>query len=141
MIAELLGPNDFTTDDEGSNNDNDDRDSCGEVKISRRKMKNIRQKRRSSQNTPKKKKKTVRSSSTARLAQPTFLIKDILSRDKQDQIGARRLVPSERKRQRAGTQKGEKNCWALPPLPILKSSDKILMDSEMVSDKVSELVL
>jgi hypothetical protein len=120
MISELLGPNDFTTDDEGSNNDNDDVDSSGEAKISRRTMKNIRQKRRSRQNTPKK--KTARDlprPSAARVAQPVFLIKDILALDKQEQIGTRRLVPSEPRPQKAEAEKSEKSLWVLPPIPIL----------------------
>jgi hypothetical protein len=143
MISELLGPNDFTTDDEGSNNDNDD--SCGEAKVSRRTMKNIRQKRRSRQNTPKKKPtKELPRSSTARVAQPAFLIKDILALNKQEQIGTRRLVPGEPRRQRAEAEKSEKSLWVLPPLPILKSCDTMPTGSEMsemVSEKVFEMVL
>ena len=136
MISELLGPNDFTIDDEGSNNDNDD--SCGEAKISRRTMKNIRQKRRSRQNTPKKKPtKELPRSSTARVAQPAFLIKDILALNKQEQIGTRRLVPGEPRRQ----IESEKSPWELPPLPILKSCDTMPTGSEMVSEKVFEMVL
>jgi hypothetical protein len=130
------------TDDEGSNNDNDDGDSSVEAKVSRRTMKNIRQKRRSRQNTPKKKPaRELPRSSAARVAQPAFLIKDILALDKQEQIGTRRLVPGEPRRQKAEAERSEKSLWVLPPLPILKSCDTMPTGSEMVSEKVFEMAL
>jgi hypothetical protein len=139
MISELLGPNDFTIDDEGSNNDNDD--SRGEANISRRTMKNIRQKRRSRQNTTKKKPtKELPRSSTARVAQPAFLIKNIRALNKQEQIGTRRLVPGEPRRQKAAADKSEKSPLELPPLPTFKSCDTMPTGFEMVSEKVFEMV-
>jgi hypothetical protein len=142
MIAELLGPKDFATDDEGSNNDNDEGDSSVEAKVSRRTMKNIRQKRRSRQNTPKKKPaRELSRPSAARVAQPAFLIKDILALEKQEQIGTHRLAPGEPRRQKAEAEKSEKSLWVLPPLPILKSCDTMPTGSEMVSEKVFEMVL
>jgi len=77
--------------------------------------------------------------SAARVAQPAFLIKDILALDKQEQIGTRRVVPSEHKRQKAEAEKSEKSLWALPPLPILKPCDTVPTGVPM--EKVLEMVL
>jgi hypothetical protein len=84
-------------------------------------MKNIRQKRRPRQNTPKKKAIAESGPSPSRVAQPTFLIKDILAQEKQEQVGARRHIPRELRRQKVDAQKSEKPSWVLSPLPVLKT--------------------
>jgi len=150
MIAELLTLNDFTTDDEDSGND-DDGDSNGEIKVTRRKMKNIRQKRRSPQTTPKKKSRNDITCRPAARVPPTF-IKDIVSRNKQDKLGTRRCSPYNfRKqkpevemsqsagpaRQKNATSRTKKSPYALPPIPILKSGE----ETQMIAETVSEMAL
>ena len=72
---------------------------------------------------------------TTHVAQPPFLIKDVLALDKKEQIGTRRLVPGELRRQKAEVEKSEKRRWALPPLPILQSCDAMPKGSEMVLEE------
>ena len=108
-VAEFVGPGDFMTDDDGSN---DEGDSTAEMKVSRRKIKNIRQKRRQHQSPPNKK-KTAREPLTpsATRAEPT----DSLTREKRAQS---HVVPAKPKLLPIRLQ--------LPPLPELKSCS--LMD-------------
>ncbi|KAH6670166.1 hypothetical protein B0J14DRAFT_113917 [Halenospora varia] len=151
MIAELLNSNDFMTDDDDSNND-DDGDSNGEIRVTRRKMKNIRQRRRSLQTTPKKKigKDMVRRPA-ARVPAPTF-IKDIVSRNKQDKVGTGRCSPQISRNQKPEVERSEsagparkknstRRAYILPPIPILKSGEETPMIAETVSDMASEMVL
>lgn len=132
-MSENLGPSDFTTDEDDSN---DDGDSGRETRTSRRRMKNIRQKRRPQQDTPKKKTARELGPSPSRVAQPAFLIKDILSREKQEQVGARRHVPREFKRQKVDAQRSEKPSWVLPPLPVLKVCGTMREDSAKVPERL-----
>lgn len=104
-------------------------------------MKNIRQRKRSRQDTPKKKStRELPRILATRTAQPAFLIKDILSLDKKEQIGTRRIVPGRYRRQKSESQMSEKKHWALPPIPILRSCDRDLADPDVFID-ISEVGL
>ena len=118
------------------------------MKVTRRKMKNIRQRRRSPQTTPKKKiGKDMTRRPAARVPPPTF-IKDIVSKNKKDKVGASRCspyIPRKQKpevemsegtgpaRQKNAMRRVKKSHFTLPPIPIFKSSEETPMIAETVS--------
>ncbi len=147
MIAELLCSEDYTTDEEESNDD-DDGDSNEEIKATRRKMKNIRLRKKATRTTPPKGKVSkLAARRPAGRVQPPKFIKSIVSRNKQDKVGTTRLFPQiNEKAQSERAMPAPKqtrpsiagrSSYTLPPFPLLQSG-KTPIGADTALDLASE---
>ncbi|RDL30201.1 uncharacterized protein BP5553_10479 [Venustampulla echinocandica] len=116
MIAEDLLPENFTTEDEGSNDEYDDGESSREARATRRRVKDIRLKTRKGgkgvrQATPKK--KVAREAPRPSLSPPPFLklpVRSVYNKGI-DARGCRGL--------QTASACSDKDPWVLPPVPVL----------------------
>ncbi|KAH6694369.1 hypothetical protein BKA61DRAFT_624192 [Leptodontidium sp. MPI-SDFR-AT-0119] len=114
MIAESLTMDDFMTDED--TNEDDDEDSGGEMKAKRRKMKNIKLRKKQTRATPTKAKvdKHAARRSADRVPPPAF-IKALVSGKKLEKFGGS-AMPAHKQ-----TRAGRSGKRILPPFPILES--------------------